>query len=391
MYKLFGKNRSMRYLFLSLNLLIVISLTGCFFIPKEEEVLAPPLKAQVKITYDFTEVAKGTIEQNVHCTGYLVSVQQRDISFENQNGRLKEVHVQLGSKVKKGQLLAELHTDNLENQIKQQEINLKKAQWSYDELKTNEEKDMALLVIQRDKLKRQLAFMSSLTEAYSQEDIKIAKEQLEEQEIHIKNTTATYEINKKKAEGDIELNRLQLESLKQNLNNSKLISPIDGTVDYIIDAKAGVFIEPYKTVVRVADPHDLQIQFMGEKVSYFELGMKPQIEISGSNFEGLVVATPSNMPEDADEKTRNSIRIQVNNMPDSFRIGESAEINLVLVKKEDVIVIPKNLLHKVGLRNFVYVLDNNIRKEYDVELGIESATEVEVIKGISVGQKLIKD
>jgi len=381
----------MRYLLLGFTLLIVISLSGCFFIPKEEEVLAPPLKARIKITYDYIEVNKGNIEQNTQCTGYLVSVQQKDVSFENQNGRLKEVYVQIGSKVKKGELLAELHTDNLENQIKQQEIILKKAQWACDALKATEEKDMSVLIIQRDKLQRQLENMQNLTESYSKEDIKGLQEQIKEQEILIKSTSNTYAINIKTAGGDVELSRLQMENLKQNLSNSKLISPIDGTVDYIIDTKVGEYIDPYKTVVRVADTQNLQIQYTGDKVSGFELGMKPHIKINGSNCEGVVIATPSNMPKDAEEKVKNSIRIQIDNIPNSFKIGDSADITLVFAKKEDVIVIPKNILHTVGSRKFVYVLENNIRKEYDVELGIENTTEIEVIKGISVGQKLIKD
>ncbi len=48
------------------------------------------------------------------------------------------------------------------------------------------------------------------------------------------------------------------------------------------------------------------------------------------------------------------------------------------------------MIHNLGSRNFVQVLENGIRKECDVELGIKTDTEVEIVKGLNVGDKIIK-
>jgi len=111
--RLFPYNKKIYYLLIIM--FVIIFTSSCSFIPREEEVLAPPLKEPPKITYDYIELKRGTIEEKVQCTGYFVSVNQKDLSFKNQSGRLKGIYVKLGDKVKKGDLLAELFNENLEN------------------------------------------------------------------------------------------------------------------------------------------------------------------------------------------------------------------------------------------------------------------------------------
>ena len=380
-----------RILMLLAVVMLFGTLSGCFLVPKEEQVLAPPLKEPPKITYDYVELKKGTFVKETECTGYYISAQQKDLSFENQAGRLKAVCVKMGDTVKAGQLLAQLNTDNLENQIEQQKIVLEKSQLAYDTVQSNYKKDIDEINIQLEKLNAQLNNMTSILDVYSKNEIDGVREQIKEQETLKTNTSSTYEIALKTAESDIELSKLQLENLNENFNDSRLVSPIDGTIDFVTDAIEGEYVDAYKTIVRVADPKNLQIQYSDDRVEDFELGMAVSLKSGNDTSSGVVVATPANMPVDADEKVRKSIRIKPDKIPTDVKIGDSAEITVILAKKDDVIAIQKNLIHTVGERKYVYVLEDNIRKERDVEVGLENTTEIEIVKGVSEGDKLIKD
>lgn len=371
--------------------LISWSMSGCFLVPKEEEVLAPPIKEPPKIVYNILEVKKGTFELKTTGTGYLVSAMQKDLFFGNVSGRLKGIYVRTGDIVEKGTLLADLISDDLEEQLQHKEIALKKAKLNMDQIKNSSYSEIEILENKLALLKENLHVMQEIEIAYTPSEIESIKNQIKEQEAVLKNKKNTSEISIQIAENDIKDIELQVESLKKKLNDLEILSPVDGVVDYIIDAKEGDNIDTYRTVVRVADPNNLQIQYTGNNVNDFELGMEVNITVSGNHITGKVIATPSNMPADADEKTRNSVRISMDKIPENVRIGETADISLVRLKKEGVIVVPKSLLRTDKARTYVHVLENNTRQERDVELGSENITEVVIEKGLSEGDKIIRD
>lgn len=120
---------------LSLLTFLLISLSGCYLFPKEEEVLAPPLIEPPEITYDTTAAKKGTVEKKITGSGSFVSISQSNLFFKSRGGRLKGIYVKLGDEIKEGDIIAELDTGDLKNQIEVQKINLKKARTRYNQVK----------------------------------------------------------------------------------------------------------------------------------------------------------------------------------------------------------------------------------------------------------------
>jgi macrolide-specific efflux system membrane fusion protein len=82
--------------------------------------------------------------------------------------------------------------------------------------------------------------------------------------------------------------------------------------------------------------------------------------------------------------------LEVFGLPEGIRMGEPASIVLTFEKRENVIVIPRMLVNSFANRKFVNVLNDGIREERDIEVGIQNNTEVEVIKGLEEGELLIR-
>lgn len=335
-----GKILSKSICIVLISLLLSTALAGCYFFPKEEEVLAPPIKLPEKITYDTLEVTRGTIENVIRVNGNFVSINQKDLYYVKSD-RLKEIYITPGQEVKKGELLAELENDSLLNEIQLQEIALKRSQIVYEDAKANYE------IVGGSRTSLDLA------------------------------------------ELDLEANRIRLERLKTELEKCKLVSPIDGTVVYVANVRQGDYVNAYQTIVRVADPSQLQLRYSGDRVTVFRLGMDVVVEINNKQYEAEIVMTPAEAPDDADEETRKSVLIDVHELPEGIRLGQLASIMLTLERKEDVIVIPKLLVNSFANRKFVNVLKDDIREERDIEIGIQTNTEVEVVKGLQEGELLI--
>ncbi|MBM7582549.1 RND family efflux transporter MFP subunit [Caldicoprobacter guelmensis] len=317
-----------------------VFLSGCYLFPKEEPVLAPPLIEPPEITYDVMEVKRGTIEKKITGSGTFVSVEQGNMFFKARGGRIKAIHVKIGDKVKKGDLLAELDTAGLEYEIEQQKLVLRKAQLRYNQIK------------------------ESGGDKYSLEI----------------------------AACDVELARLQLKNLQRQLEEAKLRSTMDGTVVYVDNRLGqGDYIDAYSTLVKIADPTKLQLQYSGSNLSDFQVGMKVEVKIRDNVYEGQVVMTPATVPVNADESLKNVVRIDVPNLPEDVTMGDTAQFTLTLDKRENVIVLPRNLVRNYMGRKYVLVLENGLKKERDVEVGLETPTEVEIIKGLEEGEKVIVD
>ena len=124
-------------------------------------------------------------------------------------------------------------------------------------------------------------------------------------------------------------------------------------------------------------------------VDEFELGRLVEVRIDDEACQGRVVMTPGSLPYDADESLRDKIRIEVDDLPPGVDIGTTARISYVVDRKENVLVLPRRLVMRYGTRRYVRVLADGLKQERDVQIGLETPTEVEIVKGLEEGDLAI--
>lgn len=374
---------------LALLAVLAVLLTGCSLLPTEEAVLEPPLKEPPEVKYDTIEVSKGSLEKVVEVTAYFISVDQHDMSFPR-TGRLKEIYVHTGDDVKTGTLLAELETAGLSDDIRLQEIAIEKQQIAIEQMQKDHETTKETDAIARKRLETDLAAMKANPDAYSASEITAATDSLETLRIRQSSEASGFDANLAQSRLDLESAKVKLAALNKELTEAQLIAPIDGEVNYTATVTDGENVDAYKNIVRVANPMILQLQYSDDKVSEFVLGAKVDVTIDSAPYAGEVVMVPSSAPSDADEKTKKSVRFAVENLPADCAIGGSAKVKMLKDKRDDVIVLDRNLIHSLGNRNYVLVLEDGLRKERDIELGLQTVTQAEITGGLEVGELVIR-
>lgn len=322
----------------SISGIIALSLTGCYFFPKEEDVLAPPLVEPQQIKYTTMDVKKGKIEKKLVVDAFFISTKLEALSFTDRGGTLKAFNVKLGDKVSPGQLIAELDTDNLAEQIRQQEISVKMAQLDYDKAKANPESN-------------------------------------------------SFDLEKAKL--NIESNQIKLNDLKTEYGKARLYSSVSGEIVYMDSVTPGGYINANKTLVTIADPAQLLLQYKGDKYNLFKMGDKVTVTYNDKEYPGVIVLCPSALKEDADKNLKDAVRVKVSGLPSDTNIGDAAQATLILEKKENVIVLPKNVVTSYNNRNFVQIMKDGMKSERDVQIGTQTDTEVEIVKGLQEGDKVI--
>ncbi|AEE95646.1 efflux RND transporter periplasmic adaptor subunit [Mahella australiensis] len=334
-----------------LLILAMAFLSACSILPEEEETLAPPLVEPVKIEYDLYEVKKDTITTELRGNGTFVSTKDYSLSFKNTSGRLKSINVKLGQEVKKGVVVAELDTGDLENRIKQQELSVKKAKLLLDQNQ-----------IELERLKSSGADQYQVDKA--------------------KNDVAMAQI-------DVDMANLQLQGLRIERERAKLLAPVNGTVVYIAKVNAGDPISAYQTLVQIADPSSLQLSYETNDASKFQVGMKATVKIDSKDYQGIVVAMPASVDPELREEMQNKIYLEVKNRPADVKMGDMADFTIITAKKENVIVVPRNAVKNYMGNDYVEILEGGSKKERYIEKGLQTPTMVEVVDGLKEGDKVI--
>jgi RND family efflux transporter MFP subunit len=311
--------------------------SSCFLLPKEDEILAPPLMEPPEIQYNLIEAKRATIENKIVASGHFIFAENHSLHFKHRGGRLLDVYVTYNQQVRTGDLLAELDTDDLQMQIRRQELAVRKTEVNLERVRT----------LGGDKYQRTIA------------------------------------------ELDVQLARLQLDALQNELAKARLFSPIDGIVTYIASLQEGDAVSAYRTVVQVAEPDELLLAYDGMNRSDFRNGMQVSIRIGDEDYTGTVVRTPLEAPPDVSEQMREMVLVDVENLPPDVGPGAYGTITLVLERSNDTIVIPRNLVHHYMGRKFVYVMSDGLREERSIETGIQTAAEVEVLAGLEEGETLV--
>jgi macrolide-specific efflux system membrane fusion protein len=310
---------------------------GCFLLPKEERILAPPLVVPPPVAYRTLTADLDTLERRVTVGGTFVYRTQIALRFGERGGRLAALRTSLGDQVVVGQLLAMLDTDSLELDVARQQIRVQRAQLVVDRL----------VAARADRFQVGIAAL------------------------------------------DVDLEALALDQLRTELRKAQLRSPIAGEVVYIGRVVPGEEVGARQTIVQVADPGDLLLAHRGRRSDEFKLGIQVEVRAASVEYVGEVVMTPLNVPSDAPEDMRDLILIRVGAPLDAFRRGQTATVTLVAERREDVLVLPLDVVQSYANRRFVFILENGLRTDRTIETGMTTATHVEVVAGLQVGEQVV--
>lgn len=325
---------------------------GCSMLPKENDEEAIPVIAPPKISQKPEYAVKtDTIETLVRGSGKIMATKEEELFFTLDNKRIKEVYVQSGQMVEAGQLLAELDVTDIEATLKGLVLQNRKAENDLkitlrDGSKTPEELDQAKL--------------------------------------------------------DFEIKRQTIADNQEIIAKARLVAPFSGNLAAVYVQK-GDAVKAYASVAVVADLTKLTVALglAADDLKKVSVGMEVRVDLNGAGqLKGKVAQLPdpktdgSNDPNNGQgqvkESLSNYLLVNLEKMPENTVRGSYLSAAIIINRKTHVIVIPPSTLRTVGARNYVQVIDaKGAKKEVDVEIGQQTSTSVEIVKGLTVGQKVV--
>lgn len=318
-------------------------LSGCSLLPQKELNIQPPLVKPAAEKVDAIDVKKETIELKFSGAATVVSSNNVPL-FYKQSGRLKKLYVKQGDEVKAGDLIAELDMGDLDLRMNLEKLNLERAEISLHSAKVSGESGTSLRM----------------------------------------------------KEIDLEREQLMMDAMKEQYESAKLIAPISGVISYADVLSPGDGLNGYTPLVTISDPTQMRIIHTADDaktLTAIQRDMPVDVTIDNNKYKGIVVQSPSDAPltgnKDIDERNTRLLYIDVTTKGAKLELGKAAEIKISLQKHDNVIVIPKSGLRTYLGRTYVQVVDGDRRKEIDVQPGITTSTDVEIVKGLEPGMKVV--
>jgi membrane fusion protein (multidrug efflux system) len=253
------------------------------------------------------------------------------------SGKIDAIYFKEGQHVKKGQLLLTTNVDDVK-------ANLQRLRYTAKLNKETEERQKQLLE----------------SEAISKEEYDIAF------------------TNYKTIQAEIAEVEAQIEK-------SRLSAPFSGYIGlrYVSE---GSYITPSTQIASLYSVDPIKIEFSvpsrfstlvneGNNISFVS-------EAENINREAKIYAIEPQI----DPVTRTlKVRAQCDNPNNTLIPGQFVRVRLSLESEDDAILVPTTAIMPKSNGHMVFIINNGEAIAQDVELGIRTATEVEIVKGVSQG------
>ncbi|HCT30710.1 MAG TPA: efflux transporter periplasmic adaptor subunit [Bacteroidales bacterium] len=181
------------------------------------------------------------------------------------------------------------------------------------------------------------------------------------------------------------------ENSKIKLSKMKVASPFGGVIVDLPYYTPNVRIATTQPLFTVMDYGRMYMEVsLPEKyVNDLQSGMKVRLTSYNLQKDTIWGIVADLSPAISAETRTFKGRIDINNPNHRLKPGMFVNADIVIAKKENAIVVPKELVLRNNDFQYVFVIDKSIAKQREVSTGIENGNNIEITSGLSKDDRLV--
>lgn len=299
-------------------------------------------------------------------------------------GRIVGLYVDQGDQVKRGQLLAKLENDDFIQQQHQSEAGVNRSAANLNVEQATLQKAKANLMLAEKNAQRYRALaeknlVSKLEAEQYENTYQVAKEEV------VRSSAAL-----ESAKMEQSANRAGLGFAKSKVGDTLIYAPQDGVI-VTRDLEKGAIVTPGMSIFTMADPRTVWVKANVDEslLKAVAIGKKANITLRSSateQFPGQV----ARLGRQSDRVTEElEVDVAFNEPLKNFRLGEQADVNIIVEMKKDVPSIPAAAIVTKEKKRGVWVVSNGRLAFKPVSFGIEDRNGfTEIISGLDGGEQI---
>ncbi|MGI6075378.1 MAG: efflux RND transporter periplasmic adaptor subunit [Pyramidobacter sp.] len=347
--------------------------------------------ASSTVSYRTAPVVRGSLRSVIHATGSLSAQETVDVGTQI-SGTINEIAVDYNDKVAQGQLIAVM-----DSRMQQAEVDIAQANVAAAKAELARAR-AALLRATRD-LRRTRELIKK--DLIARSDLDAAVE-----------AKAAADANVRSAEAAVAQRLAALRKAEVNLGYTKIYSPVDGVIVNKNVEKGQTVAASYQTPSLVEIARDLKLMQLKVNVDEADVGsvkvdQKAEFTVDAypdRTFEGRVTQVRIS-PSSSDNVVSYTVVVGVSNDDERLMPGMTANVNLVVDEKHDVLLVPNSALRfrpveaagQIARGSWrkpvivsaeapgVYVLQGGVPVKTEVEKGITDGQNTEILSGLREG------
>ena len=399
------------FIIIGIVVVIVLSLVGFFGWQQIRASAATITRVQT------VAVQRGSLVATVTAAGNVFTPKNASLSFQK-SGKVTQVNVQLGDRVKAGQVLMQLDTTDQLFALKKAQASLASAQASYDNAKAKNGQNGNQLIVAKAALDKALATLQQAQADYNavawrndilsnQKAIALQTATMDYQSALASFNLTTATINDSAlmtAQANLDSAKVAVEQAQLELEDTKIIAPFESVaaaVNYNVGDTAGnstgtssgMSVGTGQVAVVLADTSVLQVKAMLAEVDVakVKVGQSAQMILDAlpGNTYNAELAAIAPLPTISSGVVNYTIYFNVKNPDNSIKPGMTANMSVIVDQRDNVLLIPTRAVRSQGSDKVVTALYKGQQIGNPINTGLSNDTQIEVIYGLKEGDEVV--
>ncbi|MDE3273412.1 efflux RND transporter periplasmic adaptor subunit [Pseudoalteromonas sp. G4] len=376
------------------GVLAVITWTGFAMINSDTATVSVN-KAQLKIA----TVIKGDLVRDISATGKIVAANAPK-AYSPEQGFVT-LNVKAGDTVEKGQVIAEVESPELNNNLKQQESELArlKGELARSELDARRQAlalaktlDLAQVELNAAERENRRAKISIEKRLISQIDLEkavddLAKAELTfkhaEQEVALAKDTLAFELQSAKSQ--VVRQQLVVDELMRQVTNLSVKASVSGIVgNLLVQPKA--LVNKNQALLTLVDlsAFEAELQVPESYANDLGIGMEVELKIGSEQIKGTLSAIS---PEVNNREVTTRVRFAKSDIS-NIRQNQRLSGRILLENRDDVLMVKRGSFLNAG-GYVAYKVNEDVAERVEINTGVTSINSVEILAGLKTGDQII--
>lgn len=370
---------------------------------RKEETPAANTPAAVEVTT--AAAIKRDLPRFFEATGSLAGDQQTDVAPQT-SGKVVAVGVEIGSPVRRGQMLVKLDDAELGLKVQQAATQVDQAKAAVRQaeekigLKPNQAFDpnrvaevaaakVALDLAQKNLVRAEKLIESGDVSRSFYDEQRARRDQLKEQyDVALAQARQNYAAVDV-ARTNVANAQSQLALARKNLSYALIVSPIDGFVSERT-ADLGEYVSPQQKVATVVrtNPLRIRIDIPEQAIPEVKVGQSVSVTTSAwpdKNFAGRVARIAPNVSAQSRTLT---VEAEIDNSGGALKPGQFATVKILQERAEPAVLVPaRAIVSDAGVSRLFVIRDGHAEQRV-VQLGQAEGDLVEVKNGVAADEQV---
>jgi HlyD family secretion protein len=360
--------------------------------------------ATVSVPYErirTATVTRGNLVRDVSVQGRVVAAVSPTL-YATAAGTIT-LNADAGEQVVAGQVLAQVDSPELTNQLEQAEASLAQRRLELQRqridtrqqaLEKRKAADLAEVAVIAARREQRRAAQARERGVIPEIDYEKAQDDLRNAELAFTHAKADADLHDERlsfelraSEFELNTQELVVENLRRQVYELSIKSPVDGIVgDLLVDQKAAVSRDTPVMAVVDLSRYEIDVMIPESYADDLAIGMTAEIMAGGERFKGQLVAVS---PEVVNNQVASRVRF-VGDSPTGLRQNQRLTTRILLAEHTDVLMVQRGQFLDSGGGRLAYVITSDrVAERRQIQTGARSLGAVEIVAGLEPGETVV--